>query len=155
MTINPKCRKAKPIFEEERDFIKSHLPEITLPDNCWITGGGTKYVWLDPYCKEYYIKFKCDNYGKFTIIKDNRDKFENYEQIPISQVVVNEEPRITQMYNETVDKTAEFIKTHADVSYSVSVSGGKDSELLMSVWESAIKKSGGTDCLAVCVFQHY
>lgn len=78
MVINLSCRKAKPIFMEEKNFIERHLPEIKLPDDCWITGGDTKYVWLDPYCKTYYIKFKVDNYGKFSIIKDNRNLFKDY-----------------------------------------------------------------------------
>lgn len=141
MIINRSCRKAKPIFNEEKSFIEKHLPEISLPNDCWITGGDTKYVWLDPYCKTYYIKFKVDNYGNFSIVKDNRELFKNYNRTTVRQVIDNEKDRILKQYNDAVDKTAEFLKSYTNVPYSVSISGGKDSELLMSVWEKALEKA--------------
>ena len=33
--------KAKPIFTEEKEFIEGKL-NISLPKDCWITGGGYK-----------------------------------------------------------------------------------------------------------------
>ena len=35
--------KAKPIFNEEKEWIEKHLPEISpLPNDCWISGGVLK-----------------------------------------------------------------------------------------------------------------
>lgn len=141
MSINVKCRKAKPIFDEEREFIENHLPNVKIPNDCWITGGDTKYIWLDPYCEKYFLKFKVDGWGNFTIVKDNRELLSDYKQVPMKQVIGNEKERIMGQYENAVTQTADFIKEHTDTPYTVSVSGGKDSELLVSVWEKSIEKA--------------
>lgn len=55
-------------------------------------------------------------------------------------MVENEKERVLKQYDDAVTQTVDFINSHPDIPYSVSVSGGKDSELLMSVWETALTK---------------
>ena len=80
--------KAKPIFAEEKKFIESRLPQIApLPDACWIYGGNTKTVWVDLYSSQYLLKFKVENGGEFSVLKDGYDKLPDDALAAIKKVV--------------------------------------------------------------------
>lgn len=122
-------------------MIEEHLPEIGhIPDNCWITGGGTKYIYLDVYSNEYWIKFKCENGGKFVLIKDNRDKFKDHQAVSIEETLQRERKRLEDYYDFCVVRLANFIREHPYYIYIRNHSGGKDSNLMRSVWMDAEKR---------------
>lgn len=133
--------KAKPIFKQEKEFIEAHIPEIApLPDDCWIVGGSTKTVYLDLYSNKPYIKFKVENGGKFIIQKDNRELFKDYTPVTISETLNRESKRVNKLYNNCVNRLAEYVNKHSNKVYKISHSGGKDSELTMSVWNDMLKE---------------
>lgn len=141
LNISKKCRKAKPIFDPERQMIEEKLPEIgRIPDGCWIVGGSIKYIYLDIYSDTYWIKFKCENGGKFVILKDNRHKFSDYKQMSIEETIAHEKERLEKYYDFCVNRLVDFIKSHPDYIYIRSHSGGKDSNLMRSVWLDAEQK---------------
>lgn len=131
--------KAKPIFDEEKCFIESRL-NISLPNDCWIVGGATKYIYLDIYSKEYLIKFKVESGGVFILLKDNREKLKGYKQISLDKTLEMERERINQAWNDTIDRTFDFVDTHRDTHYTVSISGGKDSEILYHLWHIVVDR---------------
>ena len=131
--------KAKPIFKEEKDFVESKL-NLKLPDNCWIDGGGTKFIWLDIYSKIPLLKFKVEMGGKFLLLKDNREKLKDYQQQTISDILKNEKDRLICLLNDAISRTVEYINANPNKFYSISLSGGKDSDLVRYVWKSALKK---------------
>lgn len=133
--------KAKPIFKEEKEFIESHMPEIApLPNDCWIVGGSTKTVYLDLYSNKPYIKFKVENGGKFIIQKDNRELFKDYVPVTMSETLNRESKRVNELYDNCVNRLAEYVSEHPNKIYKISHSGGKDSELTMSVWNDMLKE---------------
>lgn len=133
--------KAKPIFKQEKEFIETHIPEISpLPDDCWIVGGSTKTVYLDLYSNKPYIKFKVENGGKFIIQKDNRELFKDYVPVTMSETLNRESKRINELYDNCVNRLAEYVNEHPNKIYKISHSGGKDSELTMSVWNDMLKE---------------
>lgn len=133
--------KAKPIFKQEKEFIETHIPEIIpLPDDCWIVGGSTKTVYLDLYSNKPYIKFKVENGGKFIIQKDNRELFKDYVPVTMSETLNRESKRINELYDNCVNRLAEYVSEHPNKIYKISHSGGKDSELTMSVWNDMLKE---------------
>ena len=133
--------KAKPIFKEEKEFIETHIPEIgSLPDDCWIVGGSTKTVYLDLYSNKPYIKFKVENGGKFIIQKDNRELFKDYVPVTMSETLNRESKRVNELYDNCVNRLAEYVSEHPNKIYKISHSGGKDSELTMSVWNDMLKE---------------
>lgn len=131
--------KAKPIFEEEKRFIEEKL-NISLPENCWIVGGGTKYVHLDIYNKTPYIKFKVHNDGRFELLKDNRAVLKDYQQITIQETLDREKLRLSEMWEYTIQRTVDFVSEHRDIPYNISISGGKDSEVLYRLWKEVISR---------------
>lgn len=84
------------------------------------------------------IKFKCEPDGKFTLICDNRAKFKDYKQVTIQETLEREKERLTELYDSCVDRLRDFIVKNPYRPYTISVSGGKDSELTMAVWKDAI-----------------
>ena len=139
--IQTNRHKAKPIFAEEKEFIESHLPQIApMPNECWISGGSTKTVFMDLYSSEYLFKFKVENGGKFVLIKDNRELFDEYNPITLNETIEREKDRLNQLYNRCIKRLADYVKNNPNKIYKVSHSGGKDSELTMSVWNDMLKE---------------
>lgn len=138
--IMPNRYKVKPIFTEEKEFIESHLPQIApIPDGCWIGGGSTKTVFADLYSSEYLFKFKVENGGKFILLKDNRSLFENYTPVSLKDTIEYEKERINDLYDKCIHRLTDYVKDKPDKIYKINHSGGKDSELVMSVWNDMLK----------------
>ena len=91
------------------------------------------------YCQDYYIKFKVNNDNTWILINDQRKKFKNYKQFALSDIISNEKERIEKMWEDSVVRTVKYVEEHKDVPYNISVSGGKDSELLYHLWYEVIK----------------
>lgn len=131
--------KAKPIFEEEKRFIEEKL-NISLPEDCWIVGGGTKYIYLDIYSDVPFIKFKVHNDGTFELIRNNSEKLKDYKRLTINETIAKEKERLQQDWDRDVERTAKFVSEHRDIPYNISISGGKDSEVLYNLWKEMLSK---------------
>lgn len=129
--------KAKPIFTEEKEFIEGKL-NISLPEDCWIVGGGTKYIYLDIYSNIPYIKFKVHNDGTFELIRNNSEKLKDYKRLTINETIAKEKERLQQDWDRDVERTAKFVSEHKDIPYNISISGGKDSEVLYNLWKEML-----------------
>ena len=137
--------KAKPIFAEEKKFIESRLPQIApLPDACWIYGGNTKTVWVDLYSSQYLLKFKVENGGEFSVLKDNRSLFKNYTPVSLKDTLEREKERVNNLYNKCVDRLSDYVKNNPQKTYKINHSGGKDSELTMAIWNDMLDIIGFT-----------
>lgn len=131
--------KAKPIFQEEKEFLENRL-NIEIPNDCWIVGGGTKYVYLDIYSKSPCIKFKVHDDGKFELIRDDREKLKDYEPLTISQTIEQEKSRLLGNWEHDVERTANFVSEYRNIPYDISISGGKDSEVLYNLWKEVLTR---------------
>lgn len=137
--------KAKPIFAEEKKFIETQLPQIApLPDACWIYGGNTKTVWVDLYSSQYLLKFKVENGGEFSVLKDNRSLFKNYTPVSLEDTLEREKERVNNLYNKCVDRLSDYVKNNPQKTYKINHSGGKDSELTMAIWNDMLDIIGFT-----------
>ena len=134
-----KQTKVKPIFKEEKEYLENKLG-IELPKDCWTRGGGTRYVFLDIYSKIPYIKFVVHDNGKYEIIKDNRERLKKYKSKGISETLDYERDRINDQWNNDIKRTVEFVAEHRDIPYNISISGGKDSEVLYNLWKEVLTK---------------
>lgn len=111
-----------------------------MPDDCWIAGGGTKLVYLDIYSKKPYIKFKVLDGGKFELITDNRTKLSSYKAKSLKDTLELEKDRVLSQYEDAISRTVEFVNNHPDVPYNISISGGKDSEVLYHLWYEVLNR---------------
>lgn len=134
-----KQTKVKPIFKEEKEFLESKLG-IEIPGGCWTRGGGTRYVFLDIYSKTPYIKFLVHDDGKYELITDNREKLKKYKAKSMVETLECERDRIDDQWRNDVKRTAEFVREHKNVPYNISISGGKDSEVLYNLWKEVLTK---------------
>lgn len=103
-------------------------------------GGGTKLVYLDIYSKKPYIKFKVLDGGKFELITDNRTKLSSYKAKSLEETLELEKDRILNQYENAINRTVEFVNKHPDVPYNISISGGKDSEVLYHLWYEVLNR---------------
>lgn len=126
----------KPIFELERRNFNRYYPYDIVPENCWIDGNK---IYLNFFDKEPLITFKVDLTGiyPFLDLKPYKDKFHYANRIKNEKNLTREEEYellkddIESKYNESLEKTKEWVDRYYDSTYKmvVSVSGGKDSEL--------------------------
>lgn len=82
----------KPIFEEERQFFLEKTG-IELPTDCWRDGSK---IYLDPYCEKPLYRFKVEN-KTISIVKDNNELFNNYNQVKLHEVVERERERESRL----------------------------------------------------------
>ena len=137
-------KKLKPIFQEEKELIEEKLG-IKIPDNCWITGGNVKNVYLTIYDKKPILKFRCSNGGIFSI--DKNDIKENMTGLTFEEIINNEKDRLNEIYSFCVDRLYNYIKEHLNKKYVLSVSGGKDSYLTYSIYQDmCVKYNINPDC---------
>lgn len=78
--------------------------------------------------------------GKFELIRDDREKFKNYEPMTISQTIQEEKDRLLDKWNKDVERTASFVSQRRDIPYNISISGGKDSEVIYNLWKEMLTK---------------
>lgn len=122
----------KPIFEEERQFFLEETG-IELPTDCWRDGSK---IYLDPYCEKPLYRFKVEN-KTISIVKDNNELFNNYNQVKLHEVVERERERVDYKFNHDVDWTKDFFsqEQHQGKKVIVSYSAGKDSDVLKAVMD--------------------
>ena len=140
----------KPIFKEEKDFLERNL-SIELPNNCWRSGSK---IYLNIDTKPALIEFKVDM-GKMYIKKNNiieikekkviiQNKKEQNEVINLSWEDEFElrKDYLRALEIESIEKTIEFIDLHKGYEQRISISGGKDSDLLYYIMMKVYNQLG-------------
>ena len=134
----------KPIFEEEREFLKSYGVEI--PKYCWRDGSN---IYLNANDKIPIIIFKVDelnnkiNMTKNNIVKINKNKIYLkgvYKNKPFDKIVANKTfeeeldyktiKRLNKLMGQSIKMTIGYLNDHADYEVRLSISGGKDSSVM-------------------------
>lgn len=142
----------KPIFPEEKAFIESRL-EISLPPNCWRDGSK---IYLNIDTKPALIEFKVEN-GIMLVKKnnikgvaDNGDvtiQIDKIQRKTFKNLTIEEEYKLRKDYlevleEESIEKTKQYILDNYKHEKRVSVSGGKDSDLMWQMLQRAFKELG-------------
>lgn len=123
----------KPIFEEERQFLKEKT-NIELPTDCWRFG--TK-IYLDITCDKPLYQFKVSD-NKIKITKNNTKLFENYKQKKIDELIELNKDNLKRLYNNSFDFLKNYIQSNPNKKWVVSHSGGKDSTITYLVWKNVV-----------------
>ena len=121
------------MFPEEIQFFKDKTG-IELPPYCWRSGSK---IYLDFTKKDPYYTFRVTN-GDIVTKKDNRDKQDISSQISMSDLIKANIQRIDCLYNDSVLMLRDTILQFPDHFYIVGYSGGKDSELILHMWNDAM-----------------
>lgn len=58
----------------------------------------------------------------------------------ISQTIQEEKDRLLDKWNKDVERTANFVSQRRDIPYNISISGGKDSEVIYNLWKEMLTK---------------
>lgn len=78
--------------------------------------------------------------GKFELIRDDREKLKDYEPLTISQTIEQEKSRLLGNWEHDVERTANFVSEYRNIPYDISISGGKDSEVLYNLWKEVLTR---------------
>ena len=125
----------KPIFKEEKEFLERKL-NVEIPVNSWRNGSK---IYLNHFDKKPFLTYKVDLLNDSLIIKkydepnlsDNLTLDEEYEKI---------KDDLEFKYKESISKTKEYILEHPDNKMFVSISGGKDSDVMKYIVDNAINE---------------
>ena len=125
----------KPIFKEELEFLNLKLG-INLPKNCWRNGNK---IYLNHCDKKPFLTFKVNLMNNEIIInkynepnlKENLTFEEEYELI---------KNKINDNIKLSIDKTKEYVLQHLDLKMFVSISGGKDSDVMKYIVDIALEE---------------
>ena len=120
----------KPIFEEERQFIKEKTG-IELPQFCW---KHSNKIYLDPTRDKPIVVFKVEN-GIIKIKKNLIQSTDVTSQITIPKLIEMYEGELNNLEKSSVQKLFHYIKQNEDSKFIVSISGGKDSTVLKNICE--------------------
>lgn len=141
----------KPIFEEERLFLKKH--GITIPKNCWRKGSR---IFLNSDDKVPLIVFKVDSINEKINIKKNfikkieGNKVEvvgvyggkKINEIKINKTFIeeaqNNKERIDDMVKNSAKQTLDYLNKYPDHEIRISISGGKDSSVMNNIFKNHI-----------------
>lgn len=133
----------KPIFEEERMFLKEY--GISIPQYCW--RDGTK-IYLNSDLDIPIITFQVDEINNQIHIKKNNIKSINGNQVHIKckhkgknidEIYYNKtfqdeaqenKKRLNKLMGWQIGMTIAYLNEHQDYETRVSISGGKDSSVL-------------------------
>ena len=116
----------KPIFEEERNFLK--LFNIDIPENCWKDGSKIYYT---PYDKIPAYILSVDDDRIF--IKKDRTKNITWSPLPLNKIVENEKDRVIGLETDAINFLNSFTEKSTNNTFSLAYSGGKDSDVLLSL----------------------
>ena len=125
----------KPIFKEEKEFLERKL-NVEIPVNSWRKGSK---IYLNHFDKKPYLTYKVDSLNDSLIIRkydkpnlsDNLTLDEEYEKI---------KDDLEFKYKESISKTKEYILEHPNNKMFVSISGGKDSDVMKYIVDNAINE---------------
>lgn len=130
------------MFKEEKSFLEK-LMGIELPNQCWIDG---RSIYLNHDSDKSIVEFNIVN-GLLNI-KKNILKSIDGNRITVEfkrngqkttavwinhtweEEIAQEEEHLKELYNTSYEKTKEYILSMGEREYMVSISGGKDSDII-------------------------
>lgn len=142
----------KPIFEEERMFLKEY--GIEVPEHCWRNGSK---IYINHNDEIPIIEFKVDLLNNKINIKKNFIKEINngiihiegkYRNKKFNMNIINRpfkveaklnKERLNKLVEQSVNLTTNYLNSHLDYEYIMSISGGKDSSVMNYIFEKYIK----------------
>lgn len=118
----------KPIFNKEKKFLEESL-NIKIPDNCWRNG---MKIYKNHFSKSPIITFTVNPLAENKLLLkkyvENEEKIytldEEYEMI---------KDELNRKERESIDKTKEYILSHLNFKRFISISGGKDSDVMYQI----------------------
>lgn len=131
----------KPIFKEEKLFLENRLG-IELPNDCWRDGSK---ILLNGDKDTLIIQFKVEN--QQLIVKKNKIKevLEKYKNKTLQEEIEENDDRLDELIEESIQKTKEYISSHLDCEIRLSHSGGKDSDVMWYILQKVFKDMNITD----------
>lgn len=147
----------KPMFNEERLFLENALG-VKLPEFCWKEG---KSILLNHDSEKSILDYTVVN-GKLQIKKNllkaivgnqvvveftkNKKKIvETWRNYSWAEEIEQVDDRIEALYRESFEKTMAYILAHPGYELEVSISGGKDSDLMFKVVMDVLRTLGIDD----------
>ena len=135
----------KPIFKEEKEFLEEKL-NIKLPSNLWRDGSK---IYVNSDKNDLVLSFKAE-LNKIKISKNNLISYDdNTVNLNKKGMIKNytfeteyeqKKEYLNDLVESSINKTIEFINTHQDYEQRISISGGKDSDLLLWIIKKTYKK---------------
>lgn len=116
----------KPIFEEEREFLRSF--NINIPENCWKDGSKIYYTPYDTI--PAYTLFVKDNN---VLIKKDRTKAITWTPMSLESIIEKEKERVLGLEKEAIDFLNSYTQESGRTTFSMAYSGGKDSDVLLNL----------------------
>lgn len=124
----------KPIFEEERQFLSKQL-NIDIPNFCWRSGNK---IYVNHFSTKPVLTFKVDSLNNKLLV--NKNLFEENEEECCTwdneYEFVKEE--LNNKIKESKEKTKQVILNNLDYKRFVSISGGKDSDVMKDIVDISI-----------------
>lgn len=117
----------KPVFKEELKFLEGKLG-VQLPSNCWRSGSK---LYLNHFDKKPFLTFKVDliNY-QINIKKYEKPTHQNYTLEEEYEIVKD---KLESKVKESISMTKRYIVENIDHKRFVSISGGKDSDVMKHI----------------------
>ena len=118
----------KPIFDKEKKFLEENL-NIEIPNNYW--RNGTK-IYKNHFSKSPVITFSVDLLAeKKLLLKKHVDNEEKNYTLEEEYGMIKDE--LNRKERESIDRTKEYILNHLDFKRFISISGGKDSDVMYQI----------------------
>lgn len=125
----------KPIFEEERKFL-TWKTGMEIPKDCW--RNGTK-IYLNHFDNKPFLTFKVDLMN-YDIIVKKYEKPNLDENLTLEEEYEVLKESIESNFKLSVEMTKEYIKGNLDYKMFISISGGKDSDVMKYVVDIAFNE---------------
>lgn len=124
----------KPIFEKEKEFLEWKTG-LQIPNFCWRSGSK---IYLNHFDKKPFLVFKVDliNYD-ICVKKYEKPKWKNFTYEEEYDFI---KQNIESKCEESINKTKEYILDHLDHKMIVSISGGKDSDVMKHIVDLAVSE---------------
>ena len=125
----------KPIFERERVFLEEYL-KVEIPANCWRNG---MKIYKNHFSEKPIITFTVDP------LKENKLILKKHMQDDEIILTLEDEyqlieKELNRKERESIDKTKEYILNHLEYKRFISISGGKDSDVMYQIVLKAINE---------------
>ena len=118
----------KPIFDKEKKFLEENL-NIEIPDNYWRNG---MKIYKNHFSKSPVITFSVDLLAeKKLLLKKHVDNEEKNYTLEEEYEMIKDE--LNRKERESIDRTKEYILNHLDFKRFISISGGKDSDVMYQI----------------------
>lgn len=122
----------KPVFEKEKKFLEFKL-RVDLPKNCWRKGSK---LYLNHFDEKPFLTFKVDLlHDQIVIKKYETPKHKNYTLEEEYELVKN---KLESKVQESILETKAYILQNPKYKRFVSISGGKDSDVMKHIVDIAI-----------------